>query len=548
MKRKLSGSTMTKKKFSILFTILAVYAVFCGLFFSHYVVINGTVIAKDSAHVVLHGNNLPDIKKLQRFNQLEILDLRDVAMSISDYDALCAEFSGCDIRWMVPLAGEYFDNQSTEIAVRTITSQDIGLLNYLPSLQIVDGCECKDYDILLELIQTRPDLNVKYLVDLREYELNNDATECIVTNENIDVLLAARNYLPNLRAVEAVECTDYETLMQLQQEWPELEVNYAVILGDSSYDGKSTQLTLGISQAQEALDKLRYFPDLNSVTFTGMATDYDLMFELKCRYPNTVFEWNFELFGVQTSSTAKELILNEIPMESTAAVEDALKYFYNLEWVEMCQCGIPSEDMDALWKRHPETRFVWAIPMGDGFVRTDVNAFIPYKYGYNINNPFYDQQAKELKYLVDLECLDLGHMRMMDISFLQYMPKLRFLILADVICEDFSYMAGLTNLEYIELFRSKFDDVQLLMNMKNLRELNIGWTNLKNPEKLKEMTWLTRLWASMNGMTGSELEDLRDSLPDTLVYINSRHPTEGGWRGSDLYCEMRDLLGMYYMK
>ena len=109
-------------------------------------------------------------------------------------------------------------------------------------------------------------------------------------------------------------------------------------------------------------------------------------------------------------------------------------------------------------------------------------------------------------------------------------------------------MAGLTNLEYIELFRSKFDDVELLMNMKNLRELNIGWTNLKNPEKLKEMTWLTRLWASMNGMTGSELVDLRDSLPNTLVYINSVHPTEGGWRGSDLYCEMRDMLGMFYMK
>ena len=150
--------------------------------------------------------------------------------------------------------------------------------------------------------------------------------------------------------------------------------------------------------------------------------------------------------------------------------------------------------------------------------------------------------------MVDLECLDLGHMRMTDISFLQYMPKLRFLILADVVCEDFSYLADLTELVYIELFRSYFDDVELLLNLKKLEDLNIGWTSLKNPEVLKEMTWLKRLWTNMNGMTRAELADLKASMPDTYVYIDSLHPTEGGWRQSDRYYEMRDMLGMFYMK
>ena len=249
-----------------------------------------------------------------------------------------------------------------------------------------------------------------------------------------------------------------------------------------------------------------------------------------------------------TNSVATELILNEIPMESVAPVEDALKYFYDLQWVEMCRCGISSEEMDALWKRHPETRFVWEIPMGGLFVRTDVKAFIPFKYGYNIDRPFYDEQAKELKYLVDLECLDLGHMRMNDISFLKYMPKLRFLILADTVCKDFSYIAGLTELVYLELFRSEIEDVNLLMNMTKLEDLNIGWTDLKNPEKLMEMTWLKRLWATMNGMNYAQFCQLEEALPNTYVYVNSKHPTEGGWRQSQRYYEMRDLLGMFYMK
>lgn len=289
------------------------------------------------------------------------------------------------------------------------------------------------------------------------------------------------------------------------------------------------------------------FLNLTEVTFNGLAEDNELMYQIKVRYPEVVIDWSFELYGVETRSTAAELILNEIPMDSVETVENALKYFYNLEWVEMCQCGIASEEMDALWKRHPETRFVWAIPMGGSFVRTDVNAFIPFKYGYDINRPFYDAQAKELKYLVDLECLDLGHMRMNDISFLQYMPKLRYLILADTVCKDFSYMAGLTELVFLELFRSEIKDVNLLMNMKKLEDLNIGWTNLDNPEQLKEMTWLKRLWATMTGMNYEESQQLVAALPDTYVYINSRHPTEGGWRNSHNYFAMRDMLGMFYM-
>ena len=275
------------------------------------------------------------------------------------------------------------------------------------------------------------------------------------------------------------------------------------------------------------------------------------MFELKCRYPNTVFEWSFELFGVQTSSTAKELILNEIPMESTAAVEDALKYFYNLEWVEMCQCGIPSEDMDALWKRHPETRFVWAIPMGSGFVRTDVNAFIPYKYGYHIYSPFYDRQAKELKYLVDLICLDLGHMRMTDLDFLECMPKLQYLIIGDCIVTDFTPLAGLKDLIYLEIFMTEIKDLNVLLNLRKLECLNIGWTRADNTELLKEMTWLKHLWANNIGLTRQEVKELKEALPNTLVYVSpdvTDGSTDGGWRNCPRYFEMRDLLGMYYMK
>jgi hypothetical protein len=62
------------------------------------------------------------------------------------------------------------------------------------------------------------------------------------------------------------------------------------------------------------------------------------------------------------------------------------------------------------------------------------------------------------------------------------------------------------------------------------------------------MTWLKRLWVARVGTTYKGLQEIRSALPDTYVYIDPLHPTQGGWRYSDRYFEMRDLLGMHYMK
>ena len=541
---------MTKKRIAIAAACIVIVGIIAGAFlsFSNYVLMDGKFYDRKAEQIVLSGEKLPGMKKLRRFEQLKEIDLGDILCSASEYEALCAEFPDCTIHWQVPFQGEYFDNAITQLHPVTFNESDIEVLSYFPELENVDARGCTDYDALLKLLAARTDLNVMYEIQLVDGQLlRENTTECTATTENVRHLRDMIPYLPELHTIYAENCKDYDVLMEIQKENPDLNVQYSVEIGQNSYPAHATTLTLDISDAAGALELLQYFPDLQNVTFNGLATDPNLMYQMMCTYPNAVIEWEFELYGVKTSSMATELFLNQIQMDSVAQVEDSLKYFYHLEWVEMCRCGIPSEEMDALWKRHPETRFVWEIPMGLGFVRTDVKAFIPYKYGYNIDLPFYDAEAKELKYLVDMECLDLGHMRMTDISFLQYMPNLKYLILADTVCEDFSYLADLTELVYLELFRSEIKDVNLLMNLTKLEDLNIGWTHLENPEKLMEMTWLKRLWATMTGMNATQYRQLVEALPDTYVYIYSLHPTQGGWRQSQRYYEMRDLLGMFYM-
>jgi hypothetical protein len=235
-------------------------------------------------------------------------------------------------------------------------------------------------------------------------------------------------------------------------------------------------------------------------------------------------------------------------MESTDELEIMLKYLPKLERVEMCDCGIPSNDMDALSKRYPDIRFVWTIKVGNGTLRTDATAFIPFKLGHTLYKPLYDQNCTELKYCVDLVCLDLGHMKLNDISFLRHMPKLKYLILADIPCSDFTPLTTLTELIYLEIFVTSFTNHELLLGMTKLEDLNIGTTPATDVSALHKMPWLKRLWLPGVSISNQQMTELQAALPNTRIVRFAQHSTDKGWRNHQNYRDMRDLLGMFYME
>lgn len=540
---------MSKKK-TIVIVGLVLAAVITALlwFNSVYLILNGHIYARTETNVVLAGESLPEHEKLQELNDLAVLDIRAINVSSDEYERLRQALPECEILWSVPFGDGRHDNAASEVSVKTLAEADIAMLQYFPNLEIIDAQGCTDYPVLLMIAEGYPDLQIRYTVTVGTQVLREDVTEVMIADGEAEALLTALPMLSKLEAVDASECKEYATLAEMCVSYPELDVHYDVYIGDKPYSGTAETLTLADADTKELSQKLPYFPNLTEVVLTGNVPENEQIYDLMCRFPQLVFDWEFTLFGVSTRSTAKELNLSNIPMENTDAVEDALKYFYCLERVEMCECGIGSLEMDALGKRHPQIRFVWSFPIGTGTLRTDATAFIPFKVGYDINRPMRDSETWELKYCIDMECLDLGHMRMEDISFLHYMPKLKFLILADTEAENYEVVAELKELVYLELFISPFSDVELLLGLKKLEALNIGWTDLKNWELLKEMTWLKRLWVARVGATYEELKEIRDALPDTYVYIDSLHATEGGWRNFDLYREMRDRLGMFYME
>ncbi len=437
---------------------------------------------RDMTRLDLRGAELPEMEKLLQLTKLENLDIRDTGISAKTYEEIRQGLPECEILWSVPFQGGYVENTVTELTVTELSQVDMQALLYLPDLE----------------------------------KLNADG------------------------------CRDFENLMVLQETNPGLEIHYTVQLVGQEYDYDTTELDLKNADPDELEQMLPFLPALTKVTFSENPPDGERISQWMVLYPQIQFIWSFEVCGVPATSLDTELILNEIPMESVEEVENALKCFYNLQRVEMCDCGIPSEEMDALWKRHPETRFVWAVWVGKCHIRTDETTFMPYKFGYG-GTKLYDEDLKEMKYCVDMIVMDLGHMGITDYSFLSYLKNVKYLILADTRGDDFSVLAEMKELVFLEIFMTSFDQAEVLTGLTKLEDLNIGTSHITNVKPLMEMTWLKNLWLPANIYLPYEQKiELQKALPDTHVNYLGSGSTGNGWRQLQNYYDMRDLLGMWY--
>ena len=430
----------------------------------------------------LRGQVLPNLDELAQQTQLQQLDLRDTGLTVEQYQMLAQKLPNCNISWSVPFQGQYYSNDLTQLQVTQLTQEDAALLVYFPSLTVL----------------------------------------------------------------EISGCEDYAFLTQLQEQHPQWNIRYQVYLAGQVFEHTATAITVPDPDLDELASVLPYMPQLETLTLTGTLPANEEIHKLQVAYPDICFVWNFSLCGVEVSTQDTLVDLSNIPMESTQEVESALPYFYNLERVEMCDCGISNEEMDALGKRNPDVRFIWAVSIGWKIrLRTDATALIPLKYETIVGN----YETANLKYCVDMVCLDLGHHEVTDISFVTYMPKLKYLVLADSAIADISPLAGHPSLEYLELFVTNVRDYSPLISCPNLKDLNICYAAPRDASALVQMTGLENLYIKTGGIP-HYIDELLQALPNTnIVYDSSKdsHATGDGWRKLPRYYEMRDLLGMHYM-
>lgn len=492
----------------------------------------------------------------------EQIDLRDMELTLEQYELLKSELPGCNIRWMIPIGEDLYDSAATTISVNSVKSQNISLYMLFDDLQRIDAEQSEDYDALQELQSALPDCTVSWRVHIGSGAFAPETKELVLngTGATAREMLQKLSVFSGLTHVEIMDVTfSAEEQTALTEKYPEISFVWNVEVSGKTW--RNTETSLSYVDAQVDATALaaaaNRLPNVTSIDLTGCGCTTEELLLIQSAY-NAEITSELELYGVTFDTKATELDFSDIPMDNVSEVEKMLPLLTELQKVVMCNCGIPSEEMDALWKRNPDVRFIWSVKIGKATIRTDCTNFTPPKHGYMANgkivdhfkdkyNRLFDEDVKELKYCVDMVCLDLGHMGISDYSFLQYMPKLKYLILADTIGTDFSYLKDLKELVFLELFLTDFKDTEVLLSLTSLEDLNIAYTDVSDIEHFKQMPWLKRLWATYSKLNYKQCRELQKYIPDTEIDCDAEHATANNWRKSKNYYDMRDYLGMYYL-
>lgn len=230
------------------------------------------------------------------------------------------------------------------------------------------------------------------------------------------------------------------------------------------------------------------------------------------------------------------------------AIIDALP---NLNRLVMIDCGLDNDGYASLQDRHPDIKIVWEIVLEYWTIRTDVVAFSTFKTTaeeYYMNN----DDAYYLKYCNELVALDLGHNYVSDLSFLEYMPDLKVLILVDNVKEkdgeilrhltDLSELQYCTKLRYLEIFANNVSDFSFMENLTELEDLNISYNSVSSIQYMTNLPNLKRLWMEHTYISADGYNRLRQLYPGAQIVVNGEGAVDQGWRSGARYYAIRRMF------
>lgn len=445
----------------------------------------------------------------------------------------------------VYLDGIQYEKAAEEVDLSGKPLTDMETLNVFTNLKKLDlrgsGISEGEYKTLKGMF---PDAEILWDIPFQGTFYPMDTSELNITSLS-EADLAVLDYFTELDTVRADSCGDYLTLDALRRQRPDLEITYKIPVAGKVYDYQTEQMAVPGESVEELFGLIPLFPQLQSVELEAPLAPVDRVLALREAFPEVAFSWHMELAGIPVDEFTENLDLTGLPV-TVEEMDAVLPYLLNLSYVDMTDCGISDEEMDALNRRYENVKIVWTVTLGGGFhIRTDTTGFIPVKHNYWPKG----DDLHNLRYCTDLIAIDVGHMPIDNCDFVAYMPHLKYLILAETQVHDLTPLTGLTELVYLELFIMDIDDFSPLLTLTALEDLNLAYTS-GDFEIIRQMTWLKNLWwvnVDYRQLTKNQKQILSEAMPDCHFDFTSPSSTGGGWRELKNYYAQRDALGMYYM-
>ncbi len=492
---------------------------------------------------------------------LEMLDLRGQAVRVNHYRKLSEKMPDCVIRWDIPFQDGILADDAREVTVTALTEKDVERLDYAEKLQVVHAEACRDYETLELLRQRRPELEVRYNVAFSAGDFSWDMDTLLlntVTEEDIGML----KHLPNLKTV-ALETGSYDskTVDALRKYVYDAGLEFGVVIGGQILQDLEPRQEIS-NITEEELGLLDYL-FLEQVTLVNPDVPAQTLIALRERYPqqwSTKVDWQVTIGDLTFDETTTEVDLSMVEITDLAEVERKLNCLPELESVTFGLCGvdepkwgnsrsklvasaIENEDLAAYRDRVRDNyKVAWTVRLGPSIaLRTDTDNFMPNHFGVG---QLPDSYAYNLRYCEDMVCLDVGHMTLTDISFVEYMPKLKYLILAWTEVKYIEPIRTCKNLVFLELDNSCIRDLSPLVDCTALEDLNLGNT-FCDVTPILEMSWLKNVYF-IDGSPASAYK-FKQANPEAHVVATGNATVGGGWRRLPNYYAMRDCLHAPYM-
>ena len=523
----------------ILICILLLSSVVAGVLWhmDHYVMVDFVFYSKDSRE----------------------LDLREENISVEHYESLARKLPDCEIHWNVPFQNTTYPEDVTEITVTSLEEKDLAALAYLPDLEVVHAEQCRDYALLKQLQTENPQLDVEYSIvfsDGTAYDLGaKEVTVSSVTDDDVQLL----HYLPELKRVTVAGGGSLGSLDAFRGTAHNLGLEFGVSIGNQVI--LDTEHTVELPGLEETdLPLLELLPQMQTLHIKNPNTAAASLLALRQVYPDVKITWEVEFSGMTFDDTVTEVDLSAVEVTDLTEIERGMAYLPDAEKLILGLCGIDNpdwgnsrskltaskienEDLSAYRARvRDQYKVVWTVRLGPSIaLRTDADNFMPNHYGVG---RLFNDYAYNLRYCEDMVCLDVGHMTLTDISFVEFMPNLKYLILAWTEVQYIEPIRTCKNLVFLELDNSCIRDYSPLVDCTALEDLNIGKT-FCDITPICEMTWLKNLYMIFGD--GGDAWTASQALPNTRVVASGNATVGSGWRKLQNYYDMRDCLGVPYM-
>ena len=503
-----------------------------------------------------------DVDDLIKYEDLALLDIRGATIEPTLYRELQSAMPNCRILWSVPIGSQRFDSQLTVLTLPAETDAAmLELLGYFPNLTRVDASACSCYDALMSKSIELSSVAFVWQVPVADMMVLSTDASLDLSGKTVgggEALMTALAHLPSLTSVDITDTdvteADAEALIA---RFPNIAFRRTIdIFGvKANTDAQTLDLTPAQITDDTALtEMLAPLTKLTDVDLTGQTISFETMAALEERYALVKFSFTFDLFGQQLTPETTELDLSGQTFTSVAEVSEGLKHLPALTGCNLCGSGLTNEQMLELKAAFPGVKFVWYVDIGAWRVRTDIEAFstknrrsFPNGAGEFTGDgrtSLTDEETPMFQYCPDLVYLDLGRIKISDVSFVIYLPKLRALILESNKIKDITPLSGQTELEYLELYMNYIADFKPLSSLPKLAYLNVARTSLTDVSPFMTMTQLKMLWLMNNKIEKSDLEKLVAALPECTISARGTDSTANGWLDSALYAELQEKCGI----